>query len=360
METWIALLGRRDEPTDGVEDYCRFLANALRECGISLEVTRVAWDKVGWFRGVRNLFRESKPWEGRWVLVHYTALAWSRRGFPVGAVIAARIVRSRGARCAVVFHEFSRQSSGRSWIDHLRGAVQGWVIRSLYQTADKAIFTVPLDVVQWLPTPASKAHFAPIGANIPECLDARLPAQHGNPKTVLVFGVTGSPHMAGEVEVISSVMRHAAKAVPALRLVLCGRGSSEASALLSQSLQGLRIEIVTRGLLPGDEIANEMQRADVHLFVRGPITLQRGSALAGIACGVPIVGYRNGNVMRPLDEAGIEWAALGDSSSLAQNLVAVLQDDEKWAELHARNVRLQRNFFAWNRIAHEYVKAFSQ
>ena len=34
----IALLGRRDEPTDAVEDYCRYLAEALATHGMDLHV----------------------------------------------------------------------------------------------------------------------------------------------------------------------------------------------------------------------------------------------------------------------------------------------------------------------------------
>jgi hypothetical protein len=39
----IALLGRRDEPTDAVEEYCRYLAGALRDRGFAMELTRVPW-----------------------------------------------------------------------------------------------------------------------------------------------------------------------------------------------------------------------------------------------------------------------------------------------------------------------------
>ena len=37
----IALLGRKDEPTDAVEEYCRYLGSALELCGIELEIQRV-------------------------------------------------------------------------------------------------------------------------------------------------------------------------------------------------------------------------------------------------------------------------------------------------------------------------------
>ncbi len=45
---WIALLGRRDMPTDGVEDYCTFLGRALAQRGVTLNLTRVDWFGQGW------------------------------------------------------------------------------------------------------------------------------------------------------------------------------------------------------------------------------------------------------------------------------------------------------------------------
>jgi len=43
--TSIALLERRDRPTDGVADYRTFLGRALERRGVRLEMARVAWDE---------------------------------------------------------------------------------------------------------------------------------------------------------------------------------------------------------------------------------------------------------------------------------------------------------------------------
>lgn len=40
---WIALLGRRDGPTDGVADYCTHLGAALGLHGYELEIAPVPW-----------------------------------------------------------------------------------------------------------------------------------------------------------------------------------------------------------------------------------------------------------------------------------------------------------------------------
>jgi len=44
----IALLGRRDEPTDAVEDYCRYLGQALAAHNLDLQMRHVPWKEHGW------------------------------------------------------------------------------------------------------------------------------------------------------------------------------------------------------------------------------------------------------------------------------------------------------------------------
>jgi len=348
---WIALLGRRDEPTDGLEDYCTFLGAALQRSDVSFEKVRVQWADLGWARALRQLRRECTGWSGKWVLLQYTALAWSRRAFPFRILSVARILRDVGVHVAVVYHEPTRQS-GAHWSSVIRGACQDWVIRKLFQKAEKAIFTVPLEMVPWLPKGDAKAAFIPIGANIPEGVARGSPPLNADSeKTVIVFGVTGMPQTDREVDEIAYVMKGTSQAIPKLRLIAVGRGAVEAREKLASALDGANVELTVRGVLPAEEVTREFERADALLFVRGAITTQRGSALAGVACGVPIVGYRNGNIGEPLKDAGIEWSPWGDRDGLVSGLTRVLSDSSRWMELHERNLDAQRNYFSWSRIA---------
>src|ERR1700734_4186377 len=155
---WIALLGRQDVPTDGVADYCLFLARGLAPQGIELEQIRVPWAEIGWVGALRRLKRESAGRSGQGVLLQYTALSWSRRGLPFGAVAVLAILRRCGVRCTVVFHEPNNQG-GSGLLRAIRSACQDWVIRRLYRRASKSIFTAPLETVEWLPKGEDKATF---------------------------------------------------------------------------------------------------------------------------------------------------------------------------------------------------------
>jgi glycosyltransferase involved in cell wall biosynthesis len=353
----VALLGRRDTPTDGVEDYCAFLAKALDARGTQLSLARVGWMEDGWLNGLRKLWHESGEWCGQWVLLQYTALSWSRRGFPFGAIAVLAILRRRRARCAVVFHEAERQG-GSGLLQGFRGACQDWVIHKLYRGAAKSIFTVPVETLAWLPKGENRAAFIPIGANIPERAHRRIePTLAVREKTVIVFGVTGSTDAtAREVNDISSVMLEACKTLGKLRLVVAGRGATEARELLEKAFHGGNVELVVRGVLPVEEIAREFESADAQLFVRGAVTSRRGSALAGVASGVPIVGYRDSSASGPLEEAGVEWCPGHDEEALTRGLIRVLSDPQRWMDLHERNLKVQESCFSWAIIAKQFCK----
>lgn len=356
----IALLGRLNTPTDGVDDYCNFLGQALARRGITLTRVRVAWNAEGWNRALLRLWRDSADWQGEWVLLQYTALSWSRRGFTWGVLAAAAILRRRGARCAVVFHE-STGFGGLRLRERVRHMCQMWVLRTLYRSSDLRIFTIPLNTVHWLPKNESRAAFIPIGANIPECVDGRSQLSSlEQEKRVIVFSIGSLPEVAGEVADITGVAREASQVIPNLRFVILGRGSSEVREDLANALEGCSVGLDVRGVLPAEEIAREFRRADALLFVRGPVVLQRGSAMAGIAFGLPIVGYRIGEPDGPIAEAGIEWSNWRDRKALARALVRVLTDSQRWMELHERNVRVHERYFSWNRIAELFVEALAE
>jgi len=101
----IALLGRKDEPVDAVEEYCRYLAVALQTQGIRLEIHHVLWKVQGWPATLQALRLQAIKWRDLWVLVQYTALAWSARGFPQKVLQVLKILKSAGARVGIVFHD---------------------------------------------------------------------------------------------------------------------------------------------------------------------------------------------------------------------------------------------------------------
>lgn len=358
-KVWIALLGRRDTPTDGVRDYCVFLAKALEAKGIQMPLTEVCWMERGWFRGLQQLWRQSAQWRGQWVLLQYTALAWSLRGFPLGAVATLVILRSRRARLAIVFHEPLRQSEASTrWIDRIRGVCQEWVIQRLYAGAMKAIFTVPLDRIAWLPKRQNNAVFIPIGANIPEPvsgLDSRRPS--AQLRTVVVFCFARGPNRFLEAaDVVTAIRMVREERIP-VRLIALGVGSADVRDEIERGLAGTGAIVSVLGLVPADEVSNILSAADVQLFVSGYVSQRRSSVLTGIACGLPIVGYRGGADGTQIEEAGIFLVPFRDAKALGGGLIKVLQTEDIASYLRRKSREAQANHFSWMSITSKYVEA---
>src|ERR1700694_3852190 len=119
----IALLGRPDAPTDAVEEYCRYLGEALMAEDFELVIERGAWAESGCPRDASALRRRARGWREEWVLVQYTALAWSNRGFPLRFPQILQTLKAAGARVGVVFHDIEPYSGKRA-IDQLRRRAQ--------------------------------------------------------------------------------------------------------------------------------------------------------------------------------------------------------------------------------------------
>lgn len=356
----VALLGRKDEPTDGVEDYCTFLGEALARCGVELTQVRVDWHGSGWFSALRHLRRDCARWRGKWVFVQYTALGWSRRGFPFAALIVLTLLHRGGARVAVVFHEPYRQGDRwPRWIDRIRGGCQDWVIRKLYGGSEKCIFADPLEKIGWLPKDDTKAVFIPIGANIPEPVSRseRNDERNSMAKTVAVFCLTEAPHHKREVGDISHAVRVAATSGRKLRVVFVGRGTPEAREEIERMFEHISAEVSVLGVLRADQVSATLAGCDAMLSVRGKINPRRGSVIAGIACGLPIIGYAGTAEGTPLAEAGVELVPYGDREALGAALTRVLVDADLRNRLREKSLSAQREYFSWDKIAKTLISS---
>jgi glycosyltransferase involved in cell wall biosynthesis len=130
-----------------------------------------------------------------------------------------------------------------------------------------------------------------------------------------------------------------------------GRESKEAEVRLRQTLNGTPVDITGSGMLSAEEVSRTLQASDVLLFVRGPISTKKGSAIAGIACGLPVVAYSGPQTGPPLTEAGVLLAPEGDQQKLAEALIRVLSNEQLWQQLHRRSLDAQRRYFSWKAIA---------
>jgi len=349
----IALLGRKDVPTDAVEEYCSYLGAALQTHDIQLHIRRVPWELHGWRQSRRELQLQSESWRDTWVLVQYTALAWSARGFPLKFPRVLRMLKSAGARVAVVFHDVEPFSSSRL-IDRLRHRVQLRTMRHALALADAAIFTVPAEKLSWVKTIPEKSVFIPVGANLPfpEVLALRTA---GSIPTVGVFSITGAEQGARETQQILGAVQHASRKLGPVRLSVFGRHSELREEVLRQGFQNFPVELSVEGVVEPEQVVSHLAACDVLLFVRNGISTRRGSAIAGIAAGLPVIAYPNSETAPPITDAGVVLVSPADPGKLNDALVRVLSDAAFRAELSARSRAAYNAHFAWPAIAERFA-----
>jgi glycosyltransferase involved in cell wall biosynthesis len=353
----VALLGRRDEPTDAVEEYCHYLGAALRAHDFDLEVKRLPWVGQGWSAALRELGQRTVDWRGRWVCVQYTALAWSTRGFSLRFLSVLEALRRAGARVAVVYHDAGPFSGGRA-LDKLRRAVQLQIMRRALRCSELAIFTVPLNAISWLGAPPDNAAFIPVGANLPLPGFKESKTCKG-PQDVLrvaVFGITGGEAGRTESARIVKAMRFAAASIGRLELRAFGRHADDCESLLCEGLRDVPVDVQVKGVLPAEGVVTELSSADALLFVRGAISTRRGSAIAGIACGLPVIAERGAETWGPIEEAGVVLVSADKPTEFGDALLRVLTNAEYRAQLAERSRLALEKYFSWQAIAARYAE----
>lgn len=353
----VAIVGRCDRPTDGVRDYCEHLSHAFACRGDSLEIVELRWEDQGWLRVLRGLWRQSRGWRDRFVIFQYTALMWSRHGFPLPALVILAMLKIRRVRLSVVFHDVQYEPA-RKVLHRLRVACKNFTIQTAFRWAEFPVLTVPPSQLNWVTRDSRRALFIPVGTNFP--LSDRVEVSRKIPPvpTVAIFGVTYGPESRREARDIAHVIKPAASAFSTLRLVCFGRGTAEAGPALGQELTGTNVSISILGVLPPEQVRRALLEADVMLCVRGHISSRRGSAIAGIVCGIPIVGYAGSETAEPIPSAGVILVGNNDRDALAEALRRVLTDQKVFADLRQRNFFASQQYFSWEAIATEFARAF--
>jgi glycosyltransferase involved in cell wall biosynthesis len=354
----IAILGKQDKPTDAVEEYCSYLREALLEHDCDLKIERVAWGERGWVAALRTLRHQAKNWRGEWVLVQYTALAWSARGFPLRFLRVLKTLRAAGARVSVVYHDVEPYG-GTRMIDRLRRRTQLLTMRAALRVSEAAIFTVPMEKLSWFEHQRSNAYFIPVGANLPTSGKTSPPREKmsiDEKLTIAVFGVTGGESGKREIENIVDAVRSAASRLGTLRLIVLGRNARSAEAELRNGFGDSSVELHVLGVLPGKDVVRSLSVSDLLLFVRGPISTRRGSAIAGIACGLPVIAFEGPETAAPITEAGLALFSPQRKGDLGRVLVRVLEDDHYRASLAERSRLAQRQYFSWRVIGARYAE----
>jgi glycosyltransferase involved in cell wall biosynthesis len=355
----MAILGRREEPADGVHDYCSYLRDALAKEGVNLTLTQVRWAEIGHKASRLELLKAISGKQDTFFLLQYTSLSWSRRGFALPAVSILKLLKKNGARCAVVFHDPDGYAGSRA-VDRARKAIQRYAMKRLVRLSDLAIFTLPRDKISWLLPGTQNFVFIPVGANLPapERAWEEQRSSTARKPVIAVFSLSDKPTLAKEVSQIAQAVSIAAKQVGPLEVVVLGRNSESGGEQLRLALADSGAEVRIVGLIPAEEVVRVLGACDAMLFARGPISSRRGSAIAGIACGLPVIAEAGWELASPITEAGV---VLVPETLVPEGfgpaLVRVLSDPAYRESLEERSRNAQSRYFSWSAIGRQYAQA---
>jgi glycosyltransferase involved in cell wall biosynthesis len=109
------------------------------------------------------------------------------------------------------------------------------------------------------------------------------------------------------------------------------------------------------GVVEPPAVVKRLSACDVLLFVRGGISTRRSSAIAGIACGVPLIAFVGSETAYPITDAGVLLVSPLNPDELKDALVRVLSDPELRAALRLKNLTIYSEHFSWPSIATRFV-----
>jgi glycosyltransferase involved in cell wall biosynthesis len=231
-------------------------------------------------------------------------------------------------------------------------------MREAMSVAKAAIVTVPAERLSWMGKQRASAIFIPVGANLPVSTVAFSRARIvGDGKlAIAVYGITGGEAGRKEIEEIAGALRFVAPRVKNLRLIVFGRNSQTAETEMRTALHGTEVELHVLGVLSEENLVRTLTISDVLLFVRGPISSRRGSAIAGIACGLPVIASAGPETAPPITEAGLALYSPQRKGDLGEVLLRVLEDEHYRASLAQQSWTAQQQYFCWRTIAARYAE----
>jgi glycosyltransferase involved in cell wall biosynthesis len=265
------------------------------------------------------------------------------------------LLRARRVRIAIVFHD-AGPFPVRKPFDKLRRAVQIFVMRSICRRADRVITTIDPARMRWIRGDRKKYVCIPVGPNVPAVEVHSSGGSSRARKTVVVFSLTPGKWVEPEAELIARVVSKAAELTAPIQLVVLGRNSDAAAATLQTLLAPSKVELSVLGLLGAQHAAEAIAGGDVLLFLREGISSRRGSAIAGIAQGLPVVAYEGPETGFPITEAGLALAPEWDCDALAAQLARVLSDDALRESLRRKSVAAREQYFSWEAIARRFLQ----
>jgi glycosyltransferase involved in cell wall biosynthesis len=362
---WHLLTGEYPPQPGGVSDYTRLVARELartgaevhvwapgqagetREEGLTVHREPGLFTPAGLVKLTRGLNRCRGP---RRLLLQYVPHAFGLKAMnvPFCAWFAARRQDERW----VFFHEVVYPWSPRAPLRHhvLAGTTRV-MLRLVAGAADRTFVSIP-SWARHLPARIRRAtEWRPVPSNLPTEVPpadvARVRAELGEGPLIGHFGTYGTAISAPLLHALVPLLR----AEDGRRVLLLGRGSQAWRETVIRLYPELARRLIARDSLAPAELAAHLAVCEllVQPYPDG-VSTRRGSAMAGLALGRPVVTH-TGHLTEPL------WRELGavalvegtDAPALAAAAERLLSSPQERVALGARAAEVYQERFSLER-----------
>ncbi|HEU4326965.1 MAG TPA: glycosyltransferase [Roseiflexaceae bacterium] len=371
----IALLSAEYPPDPGgVGDYTRRLGLALLARGLDVQVLTgqhtvaitmppraLELDAAGWgwrsWRGITVALEQLRP-----DVLHIQYQTGAYAMHPAINLLPWRLRREhRRPKVVVTAHDLLEP-----YLLPKAGPLRRWVTRRLLADAEAAVVTNEQDAAQARVRLDVQTRLIPIGSNIlvappPDYERGRWRAGLGVGTDEMLVAYFGMISRSKGIETLLDALEQLPLPV---RLLLIGGPSpaphdqAYAASIQAQiGARGLGTRVQITGHCGEDMVSAHLLAADlVALPFADGATFRRGSLLAALAHGVPVV-----TTAHPPGNAALEGAALlvppGDATALAGAISRLRNDSALGARLSGAGQALARSF-SWERIAEQHEELY--
>lgn len=327
-----AVVYRRDEGIDAIDEYSRRFVAAIREQGF----------RVSYFPdGLTELFGSgARP---SWVLLQYNPFRYGRWGFAPKLLLDVRRLRGAGVRVGVMVHEaWLDRLDITDWRTGLMGAWQRLQLRALVREAD-AVMTSTEAIARML---GRGAVHLPVASNITpadvpvQVARERLGIDHG--VVVSLFGRRHPSRALGyaEVAIVALAAAHGPENLTVLNV------GADAPAVSVPA----GVHVVDCGPQPSAEVSLRLRASDLILlpFTDG-LSTRRSTLMAALAHRRPVLGLRGKHTDRMLVDAhgALTLTPVGQVDAFAQAAVRLTRDRELLQSIGEAGARLYEERFDW-------------
>lgn len=347
----IALLARDSAALDAIQDHTLRLADALRGCGVEVDVcfrrSDGSWvDEGGKPRaGLRTGFAGCD-----WIVLQYNPFLYGQRGFAPWLPLECwrlRMQRNR-PRIALYVHETAMPLTTVRWA--LMGLWQRAQLRTLRPAADLVFASIELWANQLRRLrPTRPTIHVPGSSTLPDMRSMRnrqrqiLDADEGT--LVVATLTTGHPSQMLDL-VTAAVRRLSDSAGRRLILLALGAGAREPENLPST------VEVVRPGALSPARLSAALAGADLFLApFKDGVSTRRSSLMAALQHGLAIVGTQGRSTDSVLATSDAFMLVPARPEPFAEAVLTVASDPERRESLGRAAKSLYVSHFAWPVLA---------